>query len=151
MHRLTEKNIDRLREWEPWAQGEQSEPGQAAFTRVQLDRFVRGEVVPTVILRGGEPIGSASLTLDEYLANAELGYWIDRHEEGRGIVSRACSALIEHAAELGIRRVEIRTAERNRRSCRVAERLGFAREGLLRQALPIGESRLDVALYGLLV
>lgn len=151
MHRLTEKNIDRLRQWEPWAQDKQSESGQAAFTQVQLDQFARGAVVPTVILRGDEPIGSASLTLDDYLGNAELGYWIDRDEEGRGIVSRACAALIEHAAELGTRRVEIRTAELNQRSCRVAERLGFAREGLLRQALPIGESRLDVALYGLLV
>jgi ribosomal-protein-serine acetyltransferase len=148
MHRLTEKNLDRLRAWEPWAQGEQSESDLAAFTQFQLDQFARGAVVPTVIFRGDQAVGSASLKLDAYLSTAELGYWIDRDEEGKGIVSRACSALIEHAFGAGMRRLEIRTAAYNERSCRVAERLGFEREGILREALPIGANRLDVALYG---
>ena len=60
MHRLTEKNLDRLRAWEPWAQGEQSESDLAAFTQFQLDQFARGAVVPTVIFRGDQAVGSAS-------------------------------------------------------------------------------------------
>ncbi|WP_044442327.1 GNAT family N-acetyltransferase [Agreia bicolorata] len=149
MHHLTEKNLDRLRRWEPWAQGAQTESDLATFTEFQLGQFARGAAIPTVIFRGDEAVGSASLKLDAYLATAELGYWIDRDEEGKGIVSRACTALIEHARDIGSTRVEIRTAALNERSCRVAERLGFEREGFLRGALPIGEIRLDVALYGL--
>jgi len=151
VHRLIERNLDRLRPWEPWAQGEQTEADTAAFTRLQLDQFSRGAVVPTVILHGDEPIGAASLKLDSYLGTAELGYWIDRDWEGRGIVTRACAALIEHAVGQGMKRIEIRTAAQNERSRGVAERLGFEREGLLKQALPIGDDRVDVVLYGRIV
>ncbi len=73
MHRLTEKNLDRLRPWEPWAQGEKTESDTRAFTQLQLDQYSRGAVVPTVILRGDEPVGSASLKLDSYMVTAELG------------------------------------------------------------------------------
>ncbi len=151
MHRLIERNLDRLRPWEPWAQNEQTEADTAAFTRLQLDLFSRGAAVPALVLQGDDPIGAASLKLDSYLGTSELGYWIDRDWEGRGIMTRACAALIEHAIGAGMRRIEIRTASFNERSCRLAVRLGFEREGLLRQALPIGDHRLDVALYGRIV
>jgi ribosomal-protein-serine acetyltransferase len=148
MHRLIERNLDRLRPWEPWAQGEQTREALAAFTQSQLDQFASGTLLPVVILRGDEPIGAASLKIDSYLATAELGYWIDRDAEGQGITFRACSALVDHAINIGMRRLELRTAILNERSCRLAERLGFEREGILRSALPIGDTRLDVALYG---
>ncbi|MDQ1128044.1 GNAT family N-acetyltransferase [Microbacterium sp. SORGH_AS_0888] len=149
MHRLTLKNLDRLREWEPWAQGEQSLEATASFTGMQLERFAAGTLLPTAIARDGVLIGSASLRLDSYLGTAELGYWIDEEEQGKGVVFRACTALLDHAREAGAARVEIRTAVANVRSRRLAERLGFIHEGTLRAALPIGETRLDVALYGL--
>jgi RimJ/RimL family protein N-acetyltransferase len=149
MHRLTVKNLDRLRLWEPWANDEQTIESTERYTKHQLDQFVDGTVIPAMIVDHGIPIGSASLRLDRYLLIAELGYWIDRDAEGRGIVGRACSALIDHAIAHGMRRIEIRTAATNDRSRRVAERLGFQREGTLRSALPIGETRLDVAVFGL--
>lgn len=49
----------------------------------------------------------------------------------------------------GIARAEIRTSVENRRSRAVAERLGFAHEGTLRSALPVGDRRHDLAVYGL--
>ncbi|MDP9026411.1 MAG: GNAT family N-acetyltransferase [Actinomycetota bacterium] len=151
MHRLTVKNLDRLREWEPWAQSEPSSESSTEFTRMQLEQFARGAVVPTVIFHGEEAVGSASLRMDRYLGIGEIGYWIDRDAEGKGIAFRACSALVGHALGEGIRRLEIRTASSNDRSCRLAERLGFEREGILRHALPIGSTRLDVTIYGLVL
>lgn len=99
-------------------------------------------------MRGDKAIGSASLNIDAYMQTAELGYWIDEEAEGRGVVTRACARMIEHAESVGVRRLEIRTAVGNSRSAAVAERLGFEREGVLRQALPVGADRLDVAIYG---
>ncbi|WP_367948702.1 GNAT family N-acetyltransferase [Rathayibacter sp. VKM Ac-2857] len=83
-----------------------------------------------------------------YTQTAELGYWIDAAAEGRGAVTRACVALLTEVPRRGIRRVEIRTAVENARSSRVAERLGFTCEGVLASALPLGDERLDVAVYG---
>ena len=148
MHDLTLKNLERLREWEPWAQIEQTLEGTAAYTQFQLEQFVKGSAVPGMIMRGDKAIGSASLKIDAYMQTAELGYWIDEDAEGRGVVTRACTRIIEHAESVGVRRLEIRTAVGNSRSAAVAERLGFEREGVLRQALPVGADRLDVAIYG---
>jgi ribosomal-protein-serine acetyltransferase len=151
MHRLTVRNLDRLRRWEPWANDEQTIDSIERYTTHQLDQFMSGNVIPAMIVDHGIPIGSASLRMDRYLLIAELGCWVDRDAEGRGIVGRACSALIDHAIAHGMRRIEIRTAATNDRSRRVAERLGFQLEGTLRSALPIGETRLDVAVFGLVI
>ncbi len=151
LQQLAVQNLDRLRLWEPWAQFDQSLESTRAYTEFELGRFVRGEVVPVVMYDGAVAVGSAGLKIDPSAGNAELGYWIDASSEGRGIVTRTCAALLEHASALGIRRVEIRAATENARSIRVAERLGFEREGVLRQALQVGDRRLDLALYARLL
>lgn len=148
MHTLTVANLERLRQWEPWARYEQTLESTAAFTRAQLSDFTAGSVLPTVILSDDVIVGSASLRMDSYTQTAELGYWIDTAAEGRGAVSRACAALLTEVPQRGIRRVEIRTAVENVRSWRVAERLGFIREGVLASAMPIGEGRMDMVVYG---
>ncbi len=51
----------------------------------------------------------------------------------------------------GAHRVEIRTAVDNVRSRGLAERLGFTHEGTLRSGMPLGERRVDVAVYGLVL
>jgi RimJ/RimL family protein N-acetyltransferase len=64
----------------------------------------------------------------------EIGYWVRTGFEGRGYVTEAAAALERLAFEqLAARRVEIRMNDRNERSWRVAERLGFALEGIQRR------------------
>lgn len=58
MHALTQKNLERLRPWELWAQGEQTRDGLAAFTTSQLHAWVDGTALPAVILHGDEIVGS---------------------------------------------------------------------------------------------
>ncbi|PWC07245.1 N-acetyltransferase [Mycetocola zhujimingii] len=151
MLRLIEKNLSRLRAWEPWALTDQTRETLGAFTQYQLEGFSRGTIVPTVVFRGDEMVGAASVALDRATRKAELGYWLDYEAEGKGIAFLACSALVEHLTEQGMRRVEIRTAASNERSCRLAERLGFEREGVVERALVLGEKRLDLAIYSLAV
>lgn len=150
MHRLTAANIDRLRRWEPWAHGLRIEASDEDWLRSQLAQFVDGTALPLLIRHHGAAIGAISARIDRYAGAAELGYWVDGASEGRGVVTRAARALIAHLGDRRVHRVEIRTAASNARSIRLAERLGFQREGTLRQALPVGDRRLDLAVYGLL-
>jgi ribosomal-protein-serine acetyltransferase len=148
-HRLTVANLDRLRRWEDWAHGEQTEEASRAYTRVQLARFAEGRALPLAILQDGAVVGSLGARMDLQRETAELGYWIDAGAEGRGLVTRAVLAVVEHlAAERGVHRFEIRTAVHNRRSRAVAERCGFELEGVLHGAFRVGRERHDVALYG---
>lgn len=142
-------NLERLRQWEPWAHNLDPDGVDDDWNSEQLRRFIAGTAIPTVVLQDGRPIGSVSAQLDRYYRTGELGYWIAAEAEGKGIVLRACQALISDMFADGIERAEIRTAAHNVRSIRLAERLGFTREGTLRSALPVGPVRHDVAVFGL--
>jgi ribosomal-protein-serine acetyltransferase len=150
LHELIAKNLDRLRQWEPWAQGEQTREALAQFTNHELTEWVAGRSLPAAFRQDGVLVGSIGARIDTYAGTADLGYWIDADAEGRGLVSRAARGLIEHLrGDRGVRRIEIRTAVENARSRAVAERLGFELEGILRRAQPVGEAFHDVALYAL--
>ena len=80
-----------------------------------------------------------------------MGYWLDAGFEGRGLVTRAVTAVLDHAfGPLGLHRVELQTTTDNTRSLRVAERLGFTQEGVLREAAAFPGERRDVVVHGLL-
>lgn len=151
MHELTMRNLDRLRRWEHWAHDEQTRQGMAGYTQFLAGEVDAGRLLAFVIRLDGRPVGAISLRLDRYLGTAELGFWIDHEAEGRGLVTRAAAALVERAKAEGMSRIELRTGVGNDRSRRVAERLGMRHEGTLRSALPVGESRQDVAIYGLVL
>jgi ribosomal-protein-alanine N-acetyltransferase len=62
--------------------------------------------------------------------NATLGYWIDRRSGGRGHATRAVRLALRYAFEnLGLHRVQPAIIPRNDASLRVAEKVGFRREG----------------------
>lgn len=99
------------------------------------------------------PIGSVGLTLREadYRHSAEIGYWLGRRFWGRGITPVAVNAVVRYAFEtLGLIRLEAHIFARNQQSARVLEKVGFKREGLLRQASMKEGEALDNVLYALL-
>jgi ribosomal-protein-serine acetyltransferase len=104
------------------------------------------------IFRDGELIGSIGFVeFDWKSRRTEIGYWIDKAEEGKGIVTRACRLLIEYAFDdLDMNRIEIRCSAENQRSAAVPERLGFTKEGFLRQAEFRNGKFHDFYVFGLL-
>lgn len=62
-----------------------------------------------------------------------IGYWVRASEQGRGYVTEAVRTLTAYVFEvLRAQRIEIVCDARNTRSIAVAERVGFVREGRLR-------------------
>jgi RimJ/RimL family protein N-acetyltransferase len=81
---------------------------------------------------------------------ASVGYWLAREARGRGVATHAVRLLARWAfAELGLARLELTCSPDNAASQRVAERCGFAREGLLRSHIPFKGGRRDTVIYGL--
>lgn len=82
---------------------------------------------------------------------AELGYALQSAHWGRGLASEALGLAITCAfGGLGLRRLEADADPRNAGSCGLLERLGFTREGLLRERWRVNGELQDSALYGLL-
>jgi RimJ/RimL family protein N-acetyltransferase len=97
-------------------------------------------------------VGSCTLAnIDRRHRRAELGFALARAFWGRGLMLEALPALIQFAfGHLDLHRIEADTDPRNTASMRVLERLGFQREGLLRERyFQLGEAQ-DAVVYGLL-
>jgi len=85
----------------------------------------------------GRAIGGCGLKLREDIerCSAEIGYWLGRPYWGRGLATAAVCAVTEHAlTNLGLLRVYALPFEENAASCRVLEKAGYVREGVLRCA-----------------
>jgi RimJ/RimL family protein N-acetyltransferase len=82
---------------------------------------------------------------------AELGYAMGSAHWGKGYMNEALQALLAHAFEvLELRRLEADVDPRNAASIRTLERLGFQREGFLRERWHVNGEIQDALFYGLL-
>lgn len=82
---------------------------------------------------------------------AEIGYWLSEEHCGKGSAKQALSTLIKFAfLELKLHRLEATTSVNNKPSIKLLERLGFTREGKLREAFCIRGRYVDDYLYSLL-
>ena len=83
--------------------------------------------------------------------SASLGYCLDDAAWGQGYATEAAGALLEWAFEtLDLNRVQSETDTRNTASARVLEKLGFLREGTLREDCVVSGEVSDSWVYGLL-
>lgn len=80
--------------------------------------------------------------------SAEMAYWVIASERGRGVAVRAAVALSAWAFDvLGLHRLGLGHAVANTASCRVAEKAGFAAEGVKRSAWLHADGFHDVHLH----
>ena len=83
--------------------------------------------------------------------NSSIGYWIDAAHQGKGLITRCCAAMLDYLfEELALHRVEIRCGTGNHRSCAIPERLGFTREGVIREAEWVKDRWVDLVVWGIL-
>ncbi len=102
----------------------------------------------------GEAVGGIGLVLghDVERCSAELGYWLGEPFWGRGVATAAVRRVTEHAfGRFRLTRVFAIPFVRNAASCRVLEKAGFEREGILRRSAIKDGVVLDQAMYARVV
>lgn len=83
--------------------------------------------------------------------SAGMGYCLDDAAWGQGFATEAAGALLQWAFDtLDLNRVQAETDTRNTASARVLEKLGFVREGTLREDCVVNGEVSDSWVYGLL-
>lgn len=79
---------------------------------------------------------------------AEIGYWVGEPYWGRGIASEAARALTDLVFEAGdLLRVFATVFDGNPASCRVLEKAGYTKEGIMRAHVEKSGKILDAHLY----
>ncbi|CDX30373.1 GNAT family protein [Mesorhizobium sp. WSM4935] len=82
---------------------------------------------------------------------AAIGYFINPAYQSRGMATEAVSAMLDFCFEdLGLHRLQAFIDPDNTPSRKLAEKLGFEPEGLLRDHLRVGDSWRDEILYALI-
>jgi len=86
--------------------------------------------------------------LDSKNRKTSIGYWLRADAQGKGIATRACRAMIDHAFfDLKMHRLEIRCGVKNAKSRAVPERLGLNCEGIARDSEWLYDHFVDHAVY----
>lgn len=151
---------DKLHKWMRWAESRE------AFTAEAMEIRNRHVMASFILREGIELIGLEAATgeaviwcglhdIDWQGRQCDTGYWVRKSAQGRGFATEAANALVRYAfGALGMRRIGLTHSRGNEASRRIAEKLGFALEGVQRGAniLPGGKTadrccyaRFDVA------
>lgn len=154
-HQAIRESVEHIRPWLPWYAAHQTVEDTLEFIRrTRADFLVRDNFPFGVFDRDdGRPLGGVGLGPREWkVPSFEIGYWLRRTAEGQGFIQEAVRMVTAFAFEkLGAERVMIRCDARNLRSQKVAERLGYVREGCLRrQEVDTSGAFADMVYYSML-
>ena len=119
-----------------------------------VQAMASGEHAQFAIVRreDGAVVGTCTLYhLDAQCRRAEVGYVLLPSEWGKGYANEGVAAMLGWGFEhLALNRIEADIDPRNVASARALERLGFTREGHLRERWIVGGEICDSWIYGLL-
>jgi len=130
---------------------------ESARTMIERDMnwLATGENIRLGIVgpHGDEVIGTCTLFhLDEQCRRADIGYDLCPAFWGHGFINEALTALIQYGfSSMQLNRLEADVDPSNMASIKVLERLGFQREGFMRERWIVNGVKSDTAFYGLLL
>lgn len=141
-----------LREFLPWVDSNKTVEQIESFVKTTLEQYASGHGFHAGIWYQGQFAGIIAYHRINWAnKNTSIGYWLGEGFQGRGIMSNCCAALVDYGFNtLGLHRIEIRCATANSKSQAIPKRLGFTKEGTIREAEWLYDHYVDHDVYGLL-
>jgi [ribosomal protein S5]-alanine N-acetyltransferase len=145
-------NAHVLRYWDapPWREPARAEGFIAACRQIEEE----GSGARLAIERGADGVFLGWVGVTRWNPDhrsASLGYCLDEAASGQGYATEAARALLQWAfGALDLNRVQAEADTRNAASARVLEKLGFEREGTLREDCIVNGEVSDSWVYGLI-
>ncbi len=149
---LIERNFDHIKRWSAWLKDERSIENTCAFIERNLEQFNKNEGFALGIWFENEMAGQVEYNyLDWTNRKTEIGFWLGESFQWKGLATKSCRALIDYAFdELKLNRVEMLCGVENIKSRKIAEKLGFREEGIIREAQWIHDRFVNFVIYGML-
>ena len=154
VHEAVRASLPELAQFLPWAVKYQRSV-TAQFVRDSIGAWASGRAFDFAIRAIDEPdrhLGNVSVWFTSR-ANlvGEIGYWIRTDATNQGIGTEATARALQIAyEELAMHRMTTRIAVGNLSSERIVQKLGFLKEGTLRDEVKVGDRWIDHTVWGLL-
>jgi RimJ/RimL family protein N-acetyltransferase len=142
---------DEIRRWMPWSLEYTHEKALRWCTEESVRDQVHEAHFVIVPHATGRFAGVIGISRADWEAGvAETGYWLGPGGRRHGHATEAVREVARYVFGLGFHRLELLAAPGNVASQRVAERAGFTREGVLRDARPVPGGRSDMVIFSVL-
>ncbi|MCG8450571.1 MAG: GNAT family N-acetyltransferase [Pirellulales bacterium] len=143
-----------LSPWMPWCHADYSEQDSANWIELCTKSWQDGTGFGFVMMDKAEAVclGTGGLNhVNSQYRSANLGYWVNTSFAGQGIATAAARQVAKFGfTEQNLMRIEILTDPENKKSQRVAEKLGAVREGIKRNGLVYADDARDAIRYSLI-
>jgi ribosomal-protein-serine acetyltransferase len=147
---LIDTNRAHLRIWLPFVDTTISPENTHAFID-QLDKPCSREMVFVIYYEGSITGLVGFKDLDKDNQRTEIGYWLSKQNQGKGIITQSCKAIINKAfRNLSMNRIQIKCGVGNTRSSKIPKNLGFTFEGIEREGEKHRHTFIDLEVYSLL-
>ncbi|RPD38433.1 GNAT family N-acetyltransferase [Chitinophaga barathri] len=152
LFQLISRSRKTLRKYLPWVDYNTTEDHSLRFIELMKRKAEEQDAIAFGMWYNDVLCGVIDLhDWDHALQRAEIGYWITTDMQGKGIVTASCKTLISYAfAALRLNKVEIRFVLQNEKSAQIPIKLGFAKEGILRQSAKLHGQYVDMVVMGML-
>lgn len=150
---LIQSDREHLRAFMDWVDTIHNVEYELAFINARLEEYDRGAGVQFAVVHRGRVVGATgTMSLDRVNEVAEIGYFVASTHQGRGMMTRAVGALVDHLFRVeGMHRVYARVLTTNRRSRALAGRLGLRLEGVHREEYKLRGEHHDVEVHSILI
>lgn len=141
-----------LGRWLSWGHTATDPANAQALLQRYADSQARGEGrIFGIWVEGKLSGGTLFRTWDQEQGVCELGVWLAPEVTGRGLITMACTAMIDWVFGVrGMHRVEWRCSPANEPSRAAAKRLGMTLEGTLRESYVRHGVHTDVEVWSVL-
>jgi ribosomal-protein-serine acetyltransferase len=141
-----------LHPWLNWVDNTTKPEHSLQFIQHSIHQLNTQEALALGIFCNGAVIGGIGMHhWDLVTKRAQIGYWLSKDQEGKGIVNKCLVQFITFLFDnIGLNKIEIHCVPTNIRSSKVAARLGFKTEGVIRQSVLRNGLPEDILIMGLL-
>jgi Acetyltransferases, including N-acetylases of ribosomal proteins len=152
LFKAIDESRNHLRPWLRWVDATTKLEHIQQFIQRTQQQMHEQKALELGIVMNREIIGGIGMhDWDHLLKKAQLGYWIRKEYEGKGIVMQCLQRFTDFLFEKpGLNKIEIHFMPSNKRSAKLAERLGCKVEGVVRQSYYMNGRLDDLVITGLL-
>lgn len=149
---LIDRSRTALRKWLSWVDQTKTVEDSLQFIINSFNIYSKRKGMTAGIFYQKELAGIAGFNeIDWANRIGYIGYWLDIEYQGYGIMTRVVKALTNYAFDCyKLNRIDIRVANNNKKSQAIPERLGYKREGVLREAEWLYDHYVDHVVYSML-